>query len=197
MILFIRHGETLWGSQRINQGALDSPLTEKGRLQVDTTKRILSKLTDLSDPELTVYVSPSQRSLETYDILFGNQPNHRIVESRIRAVSAGSWDGQPIPKLNKMNVNTDVLGWQFNSPDGEAYEASKTRAIEFLAEARQPSIVISHGLIGRVILGEYLCYDYKKSLSIRIRQDAVYKLESGKITELLFDSKEKELDYLC
>ena len=30
-IYFVRHGETIWNTERRMQGSLDSPLTERGR----------------------------------------------------------------------------------------------------------------------------------------------------------------------
>ena len=188
MLLFIRHGETVWGHQRRNQGALDSPLTDLGIRQSLMNKKILSSILDLTAPELTVYISPSTRSMETYKLIFENNKNKLIVDERIKAVSAGSWDGKSYIQLKEQGVELDEFDWQFHSPDGETYEDARKRANNWLQSVKEPSVVISHGLIGRIIFGEYLGYGYKDSLSIRIRQNAVYKFDAGKITEITIDS---------
>ena len=197
MILFIRHGETIWGQQRKNQGALDSPLTKRGVQQNEINKAILSRLISFSDSSLSVYISPSKRSMDTFIQIFGQPAVCRLViEERIRAVSAGSWDGCSFASIHAEHPDVPEKGWQFFSIDGEKYNQAAQRAQSFLADISTPAVIISHGLIGRVLFGEYLHYDYENALDVRIRQDAVYRFSNHKITELDLDGEEKQLSKL-
>ena len=63
-LLLIRHGETLFNSQRRMQGILDSPLTEAGILQAKAAAKALTgKVFD------ALYSSPLGRARQTADII--------------------------------------------------------------------------------------------------------------------------------
>lgn len=65
-IYLLRHGESEGNIQRINQGRIDMPLTERGRAQAATAGRWLAKLG--VEPEV-IYASPLRRAWETAEIV--------------------------------------------------------------------------------------------------------------------------------
>jgi broad specificity phosphatase PhoE len=65
-IYLLRHGESEGNIQRINQGRIDMPLTERGRQQAATAGRWLAKLG--VEPEV-IYASPLRRAWETAEIV--------------------------------------------------------------------------------------------------------------------------------
>src|SRR5215212_2254486 len=63
-IYLVRHGETVWNMASRFQGALDSPLTEKGHAQARSTGRLLASLLPAC-ADATLVVSPLGRAQAT------------------------------------------------------------------------------------------------------------------------------------
>lgn len=89
-IYFIRHGETLWNTLKIFQGASDSPLTELGISQAEK----LSKR--LKDVEFTdFYSSPMGRTIQTSRIVMGDRKQELKFIDEFREISMGDMEGVP------------------------------------------------------------------------------------------------------
>jgi probable phosphoglycerate mutase len=157
MIYFFRHGETEWNLEHRYQGAKDSPLTIKGRNQVEIICNIFQEEQNLPNP-LKVYVSPLGRALETASI-FGEHFNiELIIDERLREISLGSWDGYTLEEIRKRYPyylnGIDIYNWYFQSPDGESLKSAKQRIISWLSDVSVNTVcVVAHGLIGRVLMG--------------------------------------------
>ena len=94
-IWLIRHGLTALGEEKRYQGALDTPLSEKGRAALRTADFAPAR----------VYVSPAKRAVETAEILF---PSSKLVE---------------VPGLWEMNFGAfEGRGWREMERD-PAYRA--------------------------------------------------------------------------
>ncbi|MEO6224328.1 MAG: histidine phosphatase family protein, partial [Sphingomicrobium sp.] len=92
-IYLVRHGQTVWNRQGRFQGAMDSPLTEKGRSQATVVGNCLAELLG-PQVQASLIVSPLGRARVTAALLAAARSYHPIVlESRIREVSLGAWDG--------------------------------------------------------------------------------------------------------
>jgi probable phosphoglycerate mutase len=184
MIFFIRHGETEWNREHRYQGALDSPLSEYGKSQIQLVCSIFKQEPELP-PLLKVYVSPLGRAVETAEILTRHINVELIEEERLREISLGSWDGltQDEVRLKFPNVLNDAkpYNWHFKSPDGERLSSAKKRVVSWLSDVRGQTVcAIAHGLIGRVLIGVYLGLRDEEFLKLAIAQDAYYKIHDGK-----------------
>lgn len=184
MVYFFRHGETEWNKERRFQGALDSPLTDYGKSQIELVCSIFEREPNLPSP-LKVYVSPLGRTMETAKILSQHIEIEIIKENRLREVSLGSWDGMTRDEIEKEFPHTldstKPYNWYFKSPDGEHLVAAKQRVISWLSDVSNQTVcAVAHGLIGRVLMGVYLGLSDDEFLKLAIPQDAFYKIHDGK-----------------
>ena len=185
MVYYFRHGETEWNKEHRYQGAMNSPLTPNGKKQIELICTIFEKEPLLPNP-LKVYVSPLGRAVETAEIL-GKHINIEIVQDeRLREISLGSWDGMTQNEIRRIFPNsldgTRPYNWYFKSPDGENLSSAKKRVASWLSELTGYTVcAVSHGLIGRVLMGMYLGLGDDEFLKLAIAQDAFYKIHDGKV----------------
>jgi broad specificity phosphatase PhoE len=185
-IYLVRHGETEWNAQGRFQGALDSPLTRRGRAQAELAGRILAAYVD---PAISMEVSPLGRARETALLLrrhfSGAEP---VLEPRQREISLGSWDGLDTVEIHaewpRALERATPLDWYFRSPDGESYEEATARLDAWLDERAAPVVAVSHGLAGRLLRGLYLGLPREEALALPVPQDAIFKLAGGTIETL-------------
>lgn len=185
MVFFFRHGETYWNREKRYQGALNSSLTENGIEQIELVCKIFEKEPDLPKP-LKVYVSPLGRAQQTAHILQKHFDIELIEDQRLKEISLGSWDGKTRDELLKENPSAlrgaQPYNWYFYSPDGETLASAKKRVISWLQEVNDLVVgAVSHGLIGRVIMGVYLGLNDDEMLKLAIAQDSYYKIHDGKV----------------
>ena len=113
----IRHGLTRLGEEKRYQGALDEPLSERGRAEL--------RRAEFNPPR--VYVSPMCRARETAEILFPE------VEQIV------------IPDLREMDFG-DFEGRGCNGEDRAVFSQRVLRAAEALLRADEEELVIvAHG----------------------------------------------------
>jgi probable phosphoglycerate mutase len=188
-ILLVRHGETEWNRVQRYQGWSDSPLTERGIAQAESIGRFLSTLAGTASAELVA--SPIGRARHTAEIiracLGGTAP--LLFDDRLREISLGSWEG-----LDRIEIAARVPGifdsdghyeWYFRTPDGEAYEAFSARVADWLGSAGDRSvIVVTHGIVSRVLRGLYAGLHRTAALRLPVPQDRVFRLVDGAIDEI-------------
>ena len=185
-IYLLRHGETEWNAAGRFQGILDSPLTGKGIEQAKASGRRLASLIAHAD---AVHASPLGRVRQTCTIItsFNSYPAP-LWDARLREVSIGSWDG-----LTEIDIEEGWPGlldgatafdWFFRSPDGETYDEAAARVRRWLSEVEGTVVVVSHGLLGRIIRGEYLGLSRHEALSLPVPQDVIWHLAAGKVSAL-------------
>lgn len=181
-IHLVRHGETLWNAAGRYQGALDSPLTERGREQARAVGRLLARLAD-GQPPLPAAVSPLGRTRETAALIAEACPLDIALEPRLAEVSVGSWDG-----LTDYEIEAEYPGaldganafdWFFRSPDGEGFEAAAARISSWLSEASGPVAAVTHGLASRIVRGLYLGLGREAMLALQAPQDGLFVLHAG------------------
>ena len=89
MLLYvIRHGETDWNQARRLQGQHDIPLNEYGRKLARITAEALNEV-----PFDLAISSPLSRALETAQIVTDRRECPILLDSRIREIDWGDWDG--------------------------------------------------------------------------------------------------------
>lgn len=192
MIYLLRHGETNYNTQGRYQGQLDSPLTERGREQVQQNARMLKSLIGDAD-EWTILSSPMGRAMQSTAILcetLGYDSNKVRQDTRLTEVAVGQWAGLTMAEIQQqwpaLLTNTDAFNWYFRAPDGETYEAVVKR-LTALLETIQPLskvIVVSHGLTGRILRGVYAGLSKEETLKLEVSQDVMFKLTNKEMTRI-------------
>jgi probable phosphoglycerate mutase len=188
-ILLVRHGETEWNLARRYQGWSDSPLTARGLAQAQAIGRHLCTHPDAVGA--TIVASPIGRARRTAEIIcecLGDDVALHF-DQRLREISLGSWDG-----LDRDEIAALVPGifdgdgyheWYFRTPDGESYDGFSGRIAAWLAETEgQRLIVVSHGVVTRVLRGLYAGLPRAVAIRLPVPQDRIFRLADGTIEEI-------------
>ena len=189
-IFLVRHGETEWNRERRNQGRFDSPLTERGIAQAHAIGRLIATLPNAAAARIAA--SPLGRARRTAEIIrehLDPAPEVRL-DDRLRELSIGSWDGLTYSEIAVCAPGIfDGDGrseWCFRSPDGERYEGFAARVADWLREpVHAPlTIVVTHGMVSRVLRGLYARLPREAALILPVPQDKVFQLANGAIEEM-------------
>jgi broad specificity phosphatase PhoE len=188
-IFLVRHGETEWNRSRRYQGWGDSPLTGRGGAQAEAIGCRLCTLAEAAAAEIVA--SPIGRARRTAELIaecLGRDTPLRFDE-RLKEISLGSWDGlhrNEIAALSPGIFDRDYFEWYFRTPDGETYDEFAGRVASWLAEAgNAPLIVVTHGIVTRVLRGLYAGLAREVALSLPVPQDRIFRLAAGTIEEIL------------
>jgi broad specificity phosphatase PhoE len=189
-VLLVRHGETEWNLQRRYQGQSDSALTERGIGQARAIGQFLGALLDTGDPR--IFASPLGRARRTAEIIMEHLPGmpELALDNRLRELSLGSWDGLTYSEIAQRSPGIfDGEGryeWYFRVPDGECYDVFAARIGEWLIEhaERQVLVVVTHGIVTRVLRGLYAGLPREVALTLPVPQDKIFRLSGGAIQEL-------------
>jgi len=189
-ILLVRHGETEWNRERRYQGWSDSPLTARGLAQAEAIGRYLCIHPDAHGA--TIVASPIGRARRTAEIIRERlgRSEPLVFEDRLRELSFGSWDGLRRSEIAALRPGIfDGEGyheWYFATPDGETYEIFAGRVGAWLAETGNgPLIVVTHGVVTRVLRGLYAGLPRAEAMRLSVPQDRIFRLADGRIEEIV------------
>ncbi len=157
-VIMIRHAETEANLHKRWYGALDAPLTERGKAQVAATAARVAELQRIY-PIDQFYVSPLGRAQATaagIAAAIGIQP---VIDEGLSEFDLGDWEGRTYEDLQNNEKLWDI--WRedlnFAPPNAESPNSFTKRAmaaIERLVEAHRGEIIliVTHGgIIGNVL----------------------------------------------
>jgi broad specificity phosphatase PhoE len=126
MLILVRHGESSANAQRLLVGRTDAALTEAGRVQAASVRRLLSA------PVRELRVSPLRRARDTAALLDLGLPAE--IDDRWIEVDYGDYEGQPL-----RDVPAEVWeAWRespdFRPPGGETLAEVDARVTTACAE---------------------------------------------------------------
>lgn len=179
-LYFIRHGETDWNAEGRLQGQRDIPLNDVGRVQAEEVANILARL-EPGFQDLAYWASPLSRTRETMEIARDRLGLHRSsyrTDDRLKEVSFGDWEGLTWPEVEERSPRIAAARiadkWHTSPPGGENYQAVADRLAAFLAVIERPSVVVSHGGVGRSLMALCGCMTKEKAAEVFVRQGVVY-----------------------
>ena len=185
-LIFIRHGETDWNVEGRFQGQRDVPLNAKGRGQAGRNGAVLAR----AFPDLSAYdfvASPLSRSRETMEIVrgaLGFDPAAYRLDERLKEITFGDWEGFTGAELAQRFPDAHALReadkWAFLPPNGESYRRLAERVAEWLAEVARPTVAVSHGGVGRVLLSLQAGIDRQAAVSMDFPQDRILILRDNR-----------------
>ena len=184
-VFLARHGETEWNLVGRRQGQLDVPLTAAG---IEESKRLADRLRPL--PIDGVFSSPLGRAMATAQI-YAEAFGLRVVSvEELAEIHHGAMAG-----LNRDEIDAsfpdemtrraaDKYHWQF--PEGESYADGDLRAAAALhviaAAGRVRPLVVSHEMIGRMLLRNLLDLTPMDALAYGHPHDVIYRVDvAGKL----------------
>ncbi len=154
-IIFVRHGETDWNKNGLIQGSIDTDLNETGHHQAKTVAALLASQ-DVPWADYKIIASPQRRAQQTAGYI-ADALNRKIdqTDDRVRELGFGIWEGKPFWELKAAPVYpADPEGRFYWRPEGgESYEDGVARVNTWRAELSTPTLVISHGAVGRCLMG--------------------------------------------
>ena len=152
----LRHGETLWNTQKKIQGSCDSPLTPNG---IAETREWFKTLSNWDWDQ--IYASDLGRVQQTVAILNEDLQLPVYFDHRLREQDWGDWEGRTLLSIkrdHKRELNERVaLGWEFSAPGGETRTSVRNRVfktlrhIEKKTPCRKTLLVCHRGVINTVL----------------------------------------------
>ncbi|HUF75932.1 MAG TPA: histidine phosphatase family protein [Longimicrobiales bacterium] len=186
-IYFVRHGQSEWNAIQRFQGQWNSDLSELGRRQAEQTGRLLA---DLGIQAL--FASPLDRARQTAEIVNRHLRLPVAFDDRIKEWDCGDWSG---------HLREDVLSrwpqewaarqadmFHYRGPKCENYPDMFERARPFVAELERHEAeriaVVSHGMIGKVMIAILLDLDERQTLAIHQANDVAFSVTTGEAREV-------------
>ncbi len=191
-LIFVRHGQTEWNVEGRFQGRGDSPLTPLGHQQVAAHLRWLPT----RRPE-RLLASPLGRARATAELLAAELGLKVETDERLMERSMGRFEGWTLAEVaTREPEHNQARGedpWAHRPPGGENYDDLLGRVSplvdELLAATERSILVVSHGTLGRVLLGSVLELDAATMLRTRLPNSVAYvvRLDGRAATVLRFD----------
>jgi broad specificity phosphatase PhoE len=183
-LIYVRHGETDWNAQGLIQGTIDTDLNEKGHAQARAVAALLAQhRSDWSD--FQIIVSPQRRARQTAEYIAGTLGRSiDALEPDVRELAFGEWEGKPFWELKASPVYpADPESRYFWRPvGGESYEDGVARVNAWRATLTRPTLVISHGAVGRCLMGAVAKLGPGELVSLPTPQGKYCRLENGSIS---------------
>ncbi len=181
-LLLVRHGETVANVEGTWQGASDSPLTERGRLQIE---RLAARLAAREQPIAVVYTSPLGRALTTAQILvaaLGHPP--LVLEPGLAEFNMGAWEGLTYRQLayEKRLWERMAADPHFAPPGGESAVGFARRLLHSFGAIRQRHpgqtvLIVSHGGALATALALLLYGDGSRWHALQLANGSLTELE--------------------
>jgi broad specificity phosphatase PhoE len=182
-IIFVRHGETDWNRQGLIQGSVDTELNERGHAQSKAVAELFAfRKSEWRD--FQIITSPQRRAFQTAEyILAALGKTLGGLEPRVRELGFGVWEGKPFWELKASPVYpTDAEARYYWRPEGgESYEDGVARVNEWRATLTRPTLVISHGAVGRCLMGAISGLGPADIVNLKTPQGAYCRLENCQI----------------
>jgi broad specificity phosphatase PhoE len=179
-VVLARHGETQWNRDRRLQGQLDSPLTERGAQQAIALARGVAALSiDV------IFASPLGRASATAASCAQRLRVPVVTVAELAEVNHGQLAGHTREETEQLFPGAltrraqDKYRWRF--PGGESYADADHRAgtalTQIAATGAQHPLIVSHEMIGRMLLRHLLDADAMTALSWTQPHNVIYHVD--------------------
>lgn len=176
---FVRHGETEWNAIQRMQGRWDSDLNELGRRQADVNGRLLQRF----DVE-RIFASPLERTRQTTEIIRRHVDAPVTYDDRIVEWDCGDWSGhlrsEVMERWSEEYAALLADPFHHRGPNCENYPDMFGRARPFVEQVRALDVdrilIVSHGMIGKVMMSIMLGLDEQETLDIFQPNDVIFRV---------------------
>ena len=192
-IYLIRHGQTTWNRAGRLQGQADSPLTLLGTQQVEAIGKKLKAI--IEKKKYYFWSSPLGRTKQTTSIIC-DEINFKyddvLFDERLVEITLGDRDGYKSWKALFEDFPEDMARrekdpWNFSHPNGESSQMVLERVkpfIEKIVNLEGIHLVVTHGVVSKIIRGTYLNLSHEEIFSLDRPQDGFHKLQDGKVEKI-------------
>lgn len=191
--VLVRHGESVWNSQRRIQGNRDPELSPRGRQQTDLLVAHLNA--HLPSRVAAIYASPLRRAAETAEQIAQAYHLPVVYDPDLREMSLGKWEGMTVAEIRAAFpgrydqwLEDPLTHPADGGEDLRAFEGRVVGALHRMRAAQPESdvIVVSHGGVIKALLCFALGLDIR--FLFRLKQDntAVNQIElEGRVRRVL------------
>ena len=186
MIYLVRHGQTEWNLQGRMQGHLDSPLTDKGKMQViEVTKKLglIGAYAEL--PRVISSPLPRARYTASEIVKGASYANFHLSYSEVPALRErcyGEWEGKVLAEVKETPEWTEYQRnrWEYDGCGVEPYYKFYERVREFwnLVPFHASVIVVCHSRVMAVSL-MILADKSLDQVPQKIHNDQIIKISRG------------------
>ena len=192
-VYLIRHGQTTWNRAGRLQGQADSPLTLLGTQQAEAIGETLKDI--IGEQKYVFWSSPLGRTKQTTSIICDTiefRYEEVVFDDRLVEITLGDRDGYKSWKALLEDFPEDMARrekdpWNFFHPNGESSQIDQARLRPFIKKICDIDglhIIVTHGVVSKIIRGMYLDLTPEEVFSLDRPQDAFHKLHNGKIQEI-------------
>ncbi len=182
-LILARHGETLWNKERRLQGHQDSPLTEDGKKQVAFIAEALKneKIDAAFCGDLGRAIDSSKAILQSHNL---KAMQRRELRERSHGIVQGMTQKQADREYPELQEQRKKSKYNFRNPKGESYADSEQRIKPFIEELKQKNanqtvLIVSHGGINRIIIGQLLQLPAEEMMNIDQPHECIYFVENS------------------
>lgn len=188
-IYLLRHGQTEWNRKGLLQGQLDSPLTKKGRRQVQAIGDSLAQSLTSKD-DIHIECSHLGRARATAEIIrqiLGLERSQLSSTELLAEIHLGEWQGMDKASIESrwpgLQAQREQDKWRFQIPGGENYDLLAQRAHAWLTQKRSAAItiVITHQQFSNMLRGLYGKLTPAEILQLIHEQHCFFRLRNGDI----------------
>ena len=188
-VYLVRHGETEWNLTGRRQGQLDSPLSEKGMMEVQRTSKRIESL-----PVDGVFSSALGRAISTAQTYAHALDQAVTALDDLRELDHGDMAGMTNEEIERAfpgelaRRSRDKYEWRF--PNGESYADADLRAASALRQVAESGssrpLVVTHEMIARMLLRNLLTLEPKEALTLGLLHSVIYRVhvESKTVIEI-------------
>ena len=192
-IFLIRHGQTTWNRAGRLQGQADSPLTLLGTQQVEAIGKKLKEVIEAK--KCYFWSSPLGRTKQTTSIICDEitfNYDDVVFDKRLVEITLGDRDGYKSWKALFEDFPEDMARrekdpWNFSHPNGESSQMVSERVQPFMEKIFKIEgihIVVTHGVVSKIIRGMYLNLSPEEIFSLDRPQDAFHRLQFGNVKKI-------------
>ncbi|MEJ8473422.1 histidine phosphatase family protein [Roseibium algae] len=184
-LVFIRHGQTDWNAEGRMQGQRDIPLNRLGEEQATgngTRLKLFLEAEGVDPATLDFVASPLGRTRTTMErvrrAMDLDVSSYRC-EDQLKEITFGAWEGSTLEELAEHSPDLVAARradkWGFAPPKGgESYKMLAARIGGWLKTVNQPSVVVAHGGVFRVLRGLLEGLDTVTVPKLDVPQDQVF-----------------------
>jgi len=193
-IYLVRHGETIWNTQKRLQGHLDSPLTLKGVGLAVTYGEALRDALSRAD-DLVLESSPLGRAWQTATAVagvMGVEPGTVRLDTLLAEHDVGEFAGYTWPEIRtRYGIAPPTFHtWDYQPPSGEPRASVFARAKRWLAtvDGDATTLVFTHGGFSRMLRGAYLGLGPEETMALDTHEHGrFYVLSDGTVEAVVVD----------
>ena len=175
-LYILRHGETEWNAENRMQGALNSPLTQKGEMDAAHQGEILRQF-DLTG--FSFICSPQGRAFQTGGIALARIADDIRTDDRLREIGVGDWSGRLRHELPEIKGKDPFMSHYEVAPNGEGFAKLEARCRAFLDDLDGPAVLVTHGITSRMIRSIVIGEGAHAVATVHGGQGCVYHLKDG------------------